>query len=116
MNLENGFTATNVWQVDRDLPVKPPRTKQRWIENIRTVRGGDNDNALLSVEAVHFDQQSVKRLLTFIVATAQAMSAAAPDRIDFVNKDQAGRVFARLLEHVPHAAGSHTDKHLDKIR
>jgi hypothetical protein len=37
------------------------------------------------------------------------------DRIDFVDEDDARRMFLRLLEHVAHARGADADEHLDEI-
>ena len=55
-------------------------------------------------EAVHLDQHLVQRLLAFVVAAAEAGAAMPPDRVDFVDEDDAGRVLLALLEHVAHAA------------
>src|SRR5579871_5956710 len=40
----------------------------------------------------------------------------APNRVDFVNEHDAGRILLGLLEHVAHAAGAHAHEHLDEIR
>ncbi len=39
----------------------------------------------------------------------------AADRVDFIDKDDAGSVLLRLLEHVAHAACADTDEHLDEV-
>ena len=39
----------------------------------------------------------------------------APDRVDFVDEDDAGRVLLRLLEHVAHAARADADEHFDEV-
>src|SRR4029078_12442809 len=84
--------------------------------NIRRVCAGDLDDALVGLEAVHLDQQLVERLLTLVVAPAEAGAAMAADRVDFVDEDDAGRVLLVLLEHVAHARGADADEHLDKVR
>src|SRR5436190_3646235 len=40
----------------------------------------------------------------------------APDGIDLVDENDARRGFFALLEHVPDAACTNADKHLDKVR
>ena len=40
----------------------------------------------------------------------------AADRVDFIDENDAGRVFLGLFEHVAHAAGADADEHLDEIR
>ena len=39
----------------------------------------------------------------------------APDRVDFVDEDDAGRVLFRLLEHVAHPARADADEHFDEV-
>ncbi len=67
------------------------------------------------LEAVHLDQQLVQCLLTLVIAAAEASAAMAADRVDFVDKDYAGRVLLRLLEHVADAGRADADKHLDEV-
>ena len=40
----------------------------------------------------------------------------APDGIDLIDEDDAGRVLLGLLEHVAHARGADADEHLDEVR
>ena len=68
------------------------------------------------LEAVHLDQHLVESLFALVVATAQTGAAMPPDRVDFVDEDDARRVLLALLEHVAHAAGADTDEHLHKVR
>ena len=70
----------------------------------------------IGLEAVHFDQHLVQRLLAFVVAAAQAGAAVAADGVDLVDEDDAGRTLLGLLEHVAHAGRADADKHLDKVR
>ena len=57
----------------------------------------------------------VQRLLALVIAAAEAGAAVPPDRVDFVDKDDAGRILLALLEHVAHPARADADEHLDKI-
>ena len=61
-----------------NLPVKPSRTQQRRVQNIRPVRRSQNDHTLRPTEAVHFHQQLVQGLLFFIMAAAQAGATLRP--------------------------------------
>jgi len=54
-------------------------------------------------------------LLTFVVTPAETGSAVATHGIDLVHEDDGGGVGLGLLEEVPHPAGTHAHKHLNKI-
>src|SRR5262249_36138750 len=66
--------------------------------------------------AVHLDEQLVQRLFALVIAAAEAGAAMAPDRVDFVDEDDAGRILLRLFEHVAYARGADADEHLDEVR
>ena len=54
-------------------------------------------------------------MLALVVAAAQTCTALAAYRVNFVDKDNTGRIFLRLLEHIADAACTDTDEHFDKI-
>src|SRR5690625_5473301 len=77
---------------------------------------GFDDYALVALKPSHCHQQLVERLLTLIVATTVAAAAMATNGVNFVNKDDARCLFFGLVEHIPHSGGTHTDKHINKVR
>src|SRR5207253_8172045 len=109
------FAALHVRPVDDDAAVEAAGAKQRRIENVRPVRGRDQDDAFVRLEPVHLDEQLVERLLALVVSAAQAGAAMAADGVDLVDEYDAGRVLLSLLEEVAHARGADTDEHLDEI-
>ena len=54
-------------------------------------------------------------MFAFIVTAAQPCATLTTNRINLVDKDNAGRLFLGLLEHVPYARSTHTNKHLHEI-
>jgi hypothetical protein len=70
VDLEDRFPAPHIRQIHSDLPVEASRTQQSRIENIRTVGGGNNDDAFLRIEPVHLHEQGIQCLLALVVATA----------------------------------------------
>ena len=98
-----------------DLAVEAAGPQQRRIEHVGAVGRGDQDHALVGLEAVHLDQQLVQGLLALVVAAAQAGAAVAADRVDLVDEDDAGRVLLALLEHVADPAGADAHEHLDEV-
>ncbi len=112
---QDPLAATHVGRVDHDLPVEPARTEQRRIEHVGPVGRGDQDHAVVRLEAVHFHEQLVQRLLALVVPAAEAGATVAADRVDFVDEDDAGRVRLALLEEVAHAARADAHEHLDEV-
>ena len=116
VDLEDLRAALAVGAVDDDLAVEAAGAQQRGIEDVRAVRGGDEDDVVLHLEAVHLDEQLVERLLALVVTAAHAGAAVAADGVDLVHEDDAGRVLLGLLEEVAHAGGADADEHLDEVR
>uniref|UniRef100_A0A0S6YYV3 Uncharacterized protein n=1 Tax=Mizugakiibacter sediminis TaxID=1475481 RepID=A0A0S6YYV3_9GAMM len=56
VHLEDLLAAAHVGQADHHLAVETARAQQRRVEHVRTVGGGDHDDALAALEAVHLDQ------------------------------------------------------------
>ena len=116
VDLEDLAAADPVGPVDDDLAVEAAGTEQRRIEDVGPVRGGDQDDVVLHLEAVHLDEQLVQRLLALVVAAAEAGAAMAADSVDLVHEDDAGARLLRLLEQVADARGADADEHLDEVR
>ena len=116
VDLEDLPAADAVGPVDDDLAVEAAGAQQRRVEDVGPVGGGDQDDVVLHLEAVHLDEQLVQRLLALVVAAAEAGAAVAPDGVDLVHEDDAGAVLLGLLEQVAHARGADADEHLDEVR
>ena len=107
--------ADQVGRLDGDLPVEAARTQQRGVQDVGAVRGGDQDDVGLDVEAVHLDQQLVEGLLALVVAAADAGAAVPADGVDLVDEDDGRRVGLGLLEQVADPGGAHADEHLHEV-
>src|SRR6478672_9323467 len=116
VDLEDLLAPLAVGPVDDDLAVEAAGPQQRRVEDVRPVGGGDQDDVVFHLEAVHLDEELVQRLLALVVAAAHAGAAVTADGVDLVHEDDAGRVLLRLLEEVAHAAGADADEHLDEVR
>ena len=79
--------GTTTWRSKR-----PGRSKGR-VKNIRAVGGGDEDDALVGLKAVHFHQKLIEGLFPLVVTAAQAGAAVAADGVDFIDEDDAGSIF-----------------------
>src|SRR6185503_16992267 len=116
VDLEDADAAAQIGPGDHDAAVEAPGAQQRRVEHVRPVGRGDDDHAVVGLEAIHLDEKLVQGLLALVVTAAQAGAAVAPDRVDLVDEDDAGRVLLALLEEIADARGADADEHLDEIR
>ena len=115
MDAENLLAALHVGRADGHLPVEAAGTQQRRIENVRPIRRGDDDDALVGGKAVHLDQKLIQRLFALFVA--ERVAAAAPsDRVELVDEDDARVVAPRVLEEFADSRRADARVHLDEIR
>ena len=116
VDVEDLLASAHVGQGHVHLAVEPARAQQCGVEDVGPVGRRHHDHADIGLEAVHLDQHLVQGLFALVVATAQTGTAVPPDRVDFIDEDDAGRALLGLVEHVAHTRRTDTDEHLDKIR
>ena len=116
VDFEDLLAAPNVGQRNDDLAIEASRAKQGWIEDVRAVGRGDDNDTFVAFESVHLDEQLIEGLLALVVSSTETCSAVTPDRIDLVDEDDARRVLLGLFEHVAHPRCTDTDEHLDEVR
>ena len=113
---EDGRPLANIRVRQCHLSIEATWPKQGGVEHVGPIGGGDHDDVLVALEAVHLDQDLIERLFTLVVrATAMTGAALAADGVDLVDEDDAGRLALGLLEQVAHATGADTHEHLDKF-
>ena len=116
VDLQDLLAALDVGQVDDDLAVEAAGPQQRRVEHVGPVGGGDDDDLVVALEAVHLDEDGVEGLLALVVAAAEAGAAARPTASISSRKMMQGDVLLGLLEEVAHARGADADEHLDEVR
>ena len=115
MDLEGRQTARQVGPVDDDAAVEPAGAEQSLVQDFGPVGGGQQDDALGGVKAVHLRQQLVQGLLPLVVA-AHAVVAGFADGVDLIDEHDAGGHLAGLLEQVADTGSAHAHEHLHKVR
>ena len=115
VHLEDTLAATKVGRVHHDLAVEATRAQQRGIEHVGAVRRGDEDDAVVRLEAVHLHEELIERLLALIMTTTKAGATVTAHGIDFVDEDDARRMRLALLEQIAHARGTDADEHFNEV-
>ena len=100
VHLEDGEPLVELGQRDDDLAVEAAGAQQRRVEDVGPVGGRHHHDALGGLEAVHLGEHLVERLLTLVVAAAEAGAALAADRVDLVDEDDRPAQLAGGLEQV----------------
>jgi len=75
VNLQNVFAPADVGPIDRNVAVEPAGAQEGGVERFGSVGGRHHDDAAVGTEAVHFDQQGVEGLFTFVVSTDDTAAA-----------------------------------------
>src|SRR5439155_930273 len=84
-----GDAANEVGRVNDDLAVETAGPEKGAVEDFGPVRGGNENDAGVGLETVHFDEQRVECLLAFVVHSANMDAALAPDGVQLVNENDA---------------------------
>ena len=116
VHFKNAAAAAQIRRGHHHLAVETAGPQQGRVQHVRTVGGRDEDDALIAFKTVHFHQQLVQGLLALVMAAAQPGAALAAHGVDFVNKNQAGRIFLALHKEVAHARSAHAHEHFHKVR
>ena len=116
VDFQDLLAALDVGQADVDLTVEAARAEQGLIEDVGTVGGRHDDDAVVGLEAVHLDQQLVQGLLALVVTAAETGTALTAHSIDLINEDDAGHGLFCLVEEVAHTGCADADVHLDEVR
>src|SRR5690606_40363159 len=110
------LATNNIRQIHHHLTFKTARTQQSWVQHIRTVGSSNHNHAFATFKTIHFYHHLVQSLLTLIVSATQASAPMTSHCVDFVDKNDTGRLLLGLLKHIPHTGSTHPDKHLHKVR
>ena len=116
MNGEDAFAALHIGSGHNHAPVKAAGAEQRRIQDVGPVGRRNQDDAFVGFESVHFHKQLVEGLLALVMSSAEARSAMPPNRIDFIYKDDARRVFLPLFKQIANPRCAHADEHFHEIR
>ena len=116
MDLQDVLPALQVGELHRHPPVKPAGPGEGGVQGLGPVGGGQNDDAVVALKAVHLGEQLVEGLLPLVIAAVSARVALLADGVDLVDEDDTGRLLLGLLEEVPHLGGTHAHEHLHKFR
>ena len=115
-HLEDGAALGEIGALDVDAAVEAAGAEQGRVEDLRAVRGADDDEARGGVEAVELREELVQGLLALVVAAdGSADPARLAHRVELVDEEDAGGLLPRLGEQIADARGAHADEHLDEL-
>ena len=71
---------------------------------------------MIRTEAIHFHEQRIQRLFTFVMATRRTAATYLAQRIQFVDENDRWSPLQCLLKHVADPRGADADEHLHEVR
>ena len=116
MYLQDFGTTFDIRTVYYNLAVKTAGTQQCRVQNVRTVGCSNHNDAFVSAETVHLNQQLVQSLLALVMATAKTCAALTAYSINFIDKHDARCTFLCLVEQIAYTRCADTDKHFYEVR
>ena len=115
MHLQYLFAAADVGPIDQHMAIEATGAEQGGVERFGSVRGRQDDDAAVALEAVHLDEQRVQGLFALVVPADDARAARLAECIEFVDENNAGGFRFGLLEHIADAGRTDADEHLDEV-
>mmetsp|Transcript_39663 Transcript_39663/g.93452 ORF Transcript_39663/g.93452 Transcript_39663/m.93452 type:complete len:364 (+) Transcript_39663:685-1776(+) len=115
MHLEDGGASLDIRWLDLNLTIESARPDEGSVECVNAVCGGDHDNTIVDIEAVHFGQELVHSLLALVISLTEACASLPADGIDLINEDDAWRLLLGLLEDISDTGRANTHKELDEL-
>gem|GEM_PF-6931711 len=116
VDLEDGDAAREIGKADGNLAIETTGAEERAVHRVRAVGGAEDDDGVVGLEAVHFDEERVEGLVVFLLGPGGvAAGALAADGVDFVDEDDARRGLAGFLEERADARGADADIHFDEV-
>lgn len=97
------FSGLDVRKTDRNLSVKSTRSQEGRIEDISAVGSSEDNDSFICLEAVHFDEELVEGVFSFVVGAESLVGSASTHCVDFVDPDDAGCFLSRLFEECSHS-------------
>ena len=113
---EDRAAPIQVGCIDGHPAIESTGAQQRRVQDIGAVGRGDHDHGAIGIEAVHLHQQLVERLLALLVGAHLGATALAPQGIDLIEKEDAGRVLLGVTKQISNARGADANEHLDEVR
>ena len=115
MDLKGGQTARQIGTVDDDAAVEPAGPQKGLIQHLGPVGGGQKDDALGGVKAVHFGKKLVQGLLPLIIAAEAPGVTGFADGVDLIDEYDTGGYLGGLLKEVADTGCAHAHEHLHKV-
>ena len=115
MDLKGGQTARQIGTVDDDAAVEPAGPQKGLIQHLGPVGGGQKDDALGGVKAVHLGKKLVQGLLPLIIAAEAPGVTGFADGVDLIDEYDTGGYLGGLLKEVADTGRAHAHEHLHKV-
>ena len=115
VDFQDLLAALEVGQLHGHPAVKAAGAGEGRVQRLRAVGGGQNDDAVVILKAIHLGQQLVQGLLPLVVAAVLAAVALLANGVDLINEDDAGGFLLGLLEQVTDFGSAHAHEHFHEL-
>ena len=113
MYFQNLHTAFQIRFVHDNPPVETARTQKRRIQDLRTVRCRQDQEAFVCIKSVHLRKELIERLFSLIISAERRITGLS-DGVDLIDKHNTRSLLLGLFEQVADTGSSDTNIHLYK--
>src|SRR5690242_17538655 len=115
MHFEDCFTTFYIRFINRYLPVETTRSQQCAIKHIGSVGCCKNDDTRISRETIHFNEQLVQSIFSFVVAHDRITSACTTNCIYFINENYTWCFLSCCFKQITNTTCTNSYKQFNKI-
>lgn len=102
------MSPSDIGQLDFDHPVEPAWSSQGIVQHLFTVGCCKDDDLFGGTEAIHFDQELVQSVGSFVVPSAEALPSFAANGVYLIDEDYRRGLLFGIFEELSDSVRPHT--------
>jgi hypothetical protein len=99
---QNTSATLEVRKIDSHFTIETSWAEQGRVKNIDTIGGSNGNNSGVSIKPIHFYQNLIHSLFTFIVAPGLPGTVLTTNSVNLIHKDDARSVLLGLAVDITH--------------
>src|SRR3989344_6348354 len=112
MNFQNFLSVFSIWQINHYSSVKTTCPQKSGVQNIGSICRRNNNHFFVWFKTIHFYQNLIKCLFSFIVSSTHTRSSHSTHSVYFIYENNRGSGLLCQFEKISYTTCPYSDKHL----